>query len=417
MVDGIKILFLPVNRQTLWNNPLIEPRIPTNAKTGEISNEPPQAEYQGLTFIFYPMRIEMKGSIHKYFNKGFHNYNDFDLGKLKRVIIDIQNKFNIEPHNTVLNNIEIGVNVELPYNPKHFLKSLIMHRGEPFTFQTDKNKRFRECSHTQFFIKAYDKGKQYKLNRHILRFEGKFIKMERLNKLGIKTLSDLIKPGNFELLGKELLSIYDDMLIGNLQADYSHLNAKDRELFIQGHNPEYWQTIKPETNDLNYKSKYKVYERRLTRFQELLTRTGANHQKNEIRELIIQKIHKLCNPKKTGEIDREILTETRGKLTDTQNPKTGEIDTLLYRVKMRHIDEGKNNKCLVTGIDISAQRKGSKFISEKTVRDLYFNNPETFEDLFKRFASKRPFISKERQCYFIAHNIRNTYFRTHQQNV
>jgi hypothetical protein len=427
MIDGIKILFLSVNRTNLWSNPKIEPRIPTNAKTGEISNDPEQAEYNGLRFTFHPSRIELNGSLHTFFNQGFHNYNDFNFRRLESVILELKNDFNIDVEKSVLNNLEIGVNIELPFSPDKFLNQIIMHRGTPFTWQHEKTKRYRECSHTQFFIKSYNKGIQHKLNRYILRFELKYIKMERINQIGIKTLLDLIKPGNLERFGNLIVNTFDEVLIGNLKTDCSQLNQKDRELFIQGHNPAYWNELKPtDATAPDYKKQYKKYERRLKRFTELLERTGANQLKKEIRELIVQKINELCDPEKTGEIDRESLREKRGKLTGNPEPekrgkltepektKTGENDPLLYSVNLRHKPNTKNQKCLVTGIDISHQKKGSKFLSQKTIREMYFQDPATFKKLLEQFGSKRPYISREKQCYYIAHNIRNKYSRMKQ---
>lgn len=429
MIDGIKVLFLHVNKSDLWNNPNIDPQVQTNTKTGEISTEPEKAEYKGMKFIFHPARIELNGSLHTFYNQGFHNYNDFHFRKLESVILEMKHELKINPEKSVLNNIEIGVNIELPYTPDRFLNQIIMHRGIPFTWQHDKTKRYRECSHTQVFIKSYNKGIQHRLTRYILRFELKYIKMERINQLGIKSLLDLIKPGKLEQLGELLIKTFDELLIGNLKADYSQLNQRDRELFIQGHNEKYWIGLKPtDSTAPDYKKEYKRYERKLKRFNELLERTGANQQKKEIRELIVQKINELCNPEKTGEIDRDSLhnnrgkltgepeQKKRGKLTDPKKTKTGENDTLLYSVKMRHQPTPKNQKCLVTGLDISNQKKGSKFLSKKSVREIYFQNPATFKKLLKQFGSKRPYTTNEKQCYYIAHNIRNKYFRM-QQNT
>jgi hypothetical protein len=431
MIDGIKILSLAANRDSFCDNPLIEPHIPpTNRKTGEVKNEPEQAEYRGLKFSFHPNRIELNGSLHTFYNEGFHNYNDFHFRKLESVILELKHDLGIAPDKSVLNNMEIGVNIVLPFTPDRFLNQIIMHRGTPFTWQHDKTKRYRECSHTQFFIKSYNKGIQHQLNRYILRFELKYIKMERINQLGIKTLLDLIKPGNLEQLGKLVIKSFDEVLIGNLQVNYNQLNQRDRELFIQGHNEKYWMGLKPtDSTAPDYKKEYKRYERKLKRFNELLERTRANQQKKEIRELIIQKIDELCSPEKTGETDRNSLTENkgkltgkpeqkkRGKLTAPKKTKTGENDTLLYSVKMRHQPTPKNQKCFVTGLDIFNQKKGSKFLSKKTIREIYFQNPATFKKLLKQFGSKRPYTTNEKQCYYIAHNIRNQYFRMQKKNT
>lgn len=432
MIDGLNILCLTVNREILWNHSFIEPMLVTNAKTGEIyqpedipfdeDEKFPYAKYQGLKFTFYPDRIKLTGSIHKYYNRGFHNYNDFGLNELIIALNNLKFTFDIVPQKTRLNGLEIGVNIELNQRPGTFLKSLILHSGEPFTDQKDKTKRFRECSHMQYFIKSYDKGKQYKLKRYILRFEIKFIKMEMFNKQGIYTLSDLTKPTNFEFLGRLLLQKFDEILIGNLQTDTSKLNDRDKLTFANGHNPAYWETLIPKSENYKegntapeYKRLRKQYDKKLNRFKELLTRTGADQLKNEIRELIVQKIKHLSTLNKEGQNDRPEQIKKGGKLTDMKNIKEGQNDRLLYSVNLpptgNQKTEEKTTLCCVTGINISHQRKGSLFLSEKSIRNIYFNDPGKFKSLLKTFGSKKKRLSNEKQCYFIAHNIRNLYYQ------
>jgi hypothetical protein len=424
MIDGFKILELSVNRELFLNNPLIEPHIPpTNKKTGEVKNEPEPAKYEGLKFLIYPNRIELNGSLHTFYNQGLHNYNDFHYRKLESVILELKHDLGIDPENSVLNNLEIGVNMELQFSPDRFLNNIIMHRGAPFTWQHQKTKRYRECSHTQFFIKSYNKGIQNRLKKSILRFEIKFIKMERINQLGIKTLSDLIKPGNLERLGKLLIKTFDEVLTGNLKTDYSQLNQRDRELFIQGHNSSYWLEIKPSDSTApDYKKKYKRYDRRLKRFNELLELTGANQQKKEIRELLIQKVDELCNPRITGETDRDKLSEIRriitpktnekkrGKLTAPKKNKTGENASLFYSDKKRHKTNLKIRKCLVTELDVSMQRDGSLFLSHTGLKYYYNTNKELFDSIKNKYLPKEWNNSDLKiQIEKLAHNIRCIY--------
>ena len=433
MIDGTKSLSIAVTRETFLNNPLIEPYIPrTNTKTGEMENEPEEAKYKGLKFSIYENRIQLDGSLHTFYNDGFHNYNDFYFRMLESVILDWKHNFGIDIERTRINNLEIGVNIVLPYKPEKALNNTINHRGTPFTWAHEKTKRYRECSHTQFFIKFYDKGIQYKLNKYILRFEVKFIKMERINDLGIKTFADLIKPGNLEKLGELLLNIFDELLMGNLKANTSQLNKRDKELFDRGHNDRHWTELKPDREEHDpkeYNRLLKQYERKLKRFKELLKETGADQQKNEIRKLIEQKINDLCNPEKTGENDQEYLQEKRGKMTDTKaekrpgkktpgrNQKTGENDRLFYSVKNGHPANPKNLKCLLTKIDISKQKKGSKFLSVKTARQIKETDPVKFKELVKLYASKHKKQSIEKKCYFIAHNIRNQFYNNQNKKV
>ena len=87
--------------------------------------------------------------------------------------------------------------------------------------------------------------------------------------------------------------------------------------------------------------------------------------------------------------------------------------------EMRYIDIGKptnfynfknHNKviCSVTGIDISIQKKGSKFLCFGGLKYYKENEPETYHLLTKKYLTEKMRMRTiEDQIYFIAHNIRN----------
>lgn len=66
--------------------------------------------------------------------------------------------------------------------------------------------------------------------------------------------------------------------------------------------------------------------------------------------------------------------------------------------------------CVVTGLDISHQRTTTRFVSTSTVRLWYDLGRATFDMLAGRFlTAKQAGADLDKQCYHIAHNIRNTY--------
>jgi hypothetical protein len=86
-----------------------------------------------LEFKLFPSgRIQISGSLHKYWNNGYHNYNAFNLNHVLEVIKDLEMKFGIDPFNMRLENLEFGVNISLTYNPNVLLDNLVSFKKRSF---------------------------------------------------------------------------------------------------------------------------------------------------------------------------------------------------------------------------------------------------------------------------------------------
>ena len=132
MIDFIKTLLINVNVLELQNNSKLNFCVPVNPTTGEMRTKTKNgkkampylnAYFRGIEFRIYESgSVYVSGSLHKYWNHGGHNYNDFDLNALTCVLNDIQETFNIKPQQLVLKQLEIGVNFIPPYPTKDLLK-------------------------------------------------------------------------------------------------------------------------------------------------------------------------------------------------------------------------------------------------------------------------------------------------------
>lgn len=382
-----------------------------------------KAEDRGLTFILFNNgKTQLSGSMHVYKNYGQHNYDDFNLLDAEFTLIEIAHKYKFDLGKAIFNNIEAAVNIKTQCKPKPIIDSFIMHKREGFDLKTGKNQYYRNChAHSQFEIKAYDKGLQHELDYNLFRFELKFKTMEKLNAKGIYTLADLIKPGVREYFKEQLIQKFNDTLIGDIRTmtevidypEYKNLSKDDQKVYIWGHTFENWDIYHPKD------SKHPDYEKlrsrskaKLVKFKNLLVRTGADQLKNEIRELIINKANELCYPLKTAQSERLRHDIKKEIASHPETQETAQSEPSYYTPSLDYTNGIKKEKCLVTEIDISKQKKGSKFISEKTILNLSFTDPETYQDLFNRYSSKNKTLSIEKQSYFIAHNIRNQYFRS-----
>lgn len=219
-----------------------------------ISNMSPRYQTNNITIV---------GSLHKNNNNG-QNHLPFSYDGLVREVNNLSDKLKIHPHETDLQNIEIGINIPLNISPIEFLTNhLLMYKGKPFErYIPDRNgvSIGYVCYGTQYDVKIYDKGLQYGLPYHLLRFEFRFKKMQLLNtRFNIYTLLDLLNNHNYEALTELLCVGWDNVMLRDETPLKSQLKAKERQLIIDGSNVFFWQQLqKKDVRQFNYlRNKYK----------------------------------------------------------------------------------------------------------------------------------------------------------------
>lgn len=247
MIDFVKILVRHANTVGLLNNVLLEFIGSHSKKTGEILDMS-IAKYRGLKIIIYNSGVTLiQGSLHKYMNEGKHNYNDFTLSDLHSVLKDISKKFEIELADCVLQNIEIGVNISLKYSPDEILNNLLFHKCQKFKDVSLKSGNYKQAIHKQYYLKVYDKGTHYSLEDYLMRVEVKFIKMQKINKLGSFTLQDLLSIGSFKPLESLLISEWDNVLLFDTTLKIGALNGYKSNLKVeQWRNANFWSSLTKE---------------------------------------------------------------------------------------------------------------------------------------------------------------------------
>ena len=135
MIDFIKIIIKELNPAILEANSLLifEPRnistegflFPVLDNKGEQAKDKngkllfkttyKNGMFNGLEFKIYDTgTITLSGSLHKYWNHGAHNYNDFNKEAVLWVLSDLKHKFNIIPEQCILKCLEIGINITPP---------------------------------------------------------------------------------------------------------------------------------------------------------------------------------------------------------------------------------------------------------------------------------------------------------------
>lgn len=270
-------------------HPLLNFQHIINTKTGELSIKS-TAFHKGLLFKIYDItehtpykRITIEGSLHKYWNEGKHNFNDFGINEIAEVEKKLKETFNIDFKNCVLKQLEIGVNIIPPAPTKKIIRYSLLHKTNPLkSIYTKDEGNYIQCKNQRHFIKLYDKRTHYKnkgftIENEIFRIEKKYSKMIELNSLGIYNLNDLIKY-DLRRFKDVLTKLWNDVLF----YDWTALNdSKYKDTYS---NINYWLNIK----EKNY-SNFKYHKRNLNK----IINKNPNNIKSKITEVITKKVELL----------------------------------------------------------------------------------------------------------------------------
>lgn len=421
MICHISINNCRLDPTNLKENELLSFRLTFDLKTGEICPKSISNSFRGLSFtITESEAVKLAGSLHKYFNHGEHNYDDFSYDKLVRVILDLHQKFGINPMEVALSTMEFGVNIELPFETRLFMDSLLTHKYKEFSGERDAHIDSKEVMNQQYKVKTYDKGLQYNLPRNLLRFEVKVRKMCFLKKCGIHTLWDLTDRDKLNSLKKKLLDVFEDILFWDESIDISSLDETERMIALNGRNPKYWAVDVKKMN-------VEEASRRKKKYKDLVKKYGKNHSQL-VAQLIDEKWDSLMSEDDyTTQLLTEFSISMRNRpvqvLTGFQNPSSvpdhdgSSEPKVSLNTSFNHLSIGlksvshvsKGRKCKVTGLDISMQKESSHFLCTAGLRYYLNNAPDLFNQLIERHAPGSVNSPVEIQIEKIAHSIRNSF--------
>ncbi|CAA0172515.1 hypothetical protein [Tenacibaculum maritimum] len=380
MVDGVKIYVSSTVAEKWLNNPYLKFTIDVYYSTGEISKNKLIAKYQGLTFtIFYKdnthtniVRLQITGSLHKYWNKGKHNYNNFTFYDLTETIKELENRFYINPNISTIHNLEFGVNVKIPLTVTELLKNLVAFKTFFFkTLSEDKNSIGKQIVAEKHRLKIYDKGKQSRLKNvsDLLRIEMHYNKMHDLKKYNIVAVSDLTELRKVKPLIQEIVNRWDNVIYYDKSINIKHLkNEQERRRIVYSAAPRHWV-------ELGKRQRTRIKKR----FNELMSLYGSTTQKdisiiilNKWNELTAEKCPPFTHPKKKIQqtqsvhllpvsIDGYKVDKTTLKKTINILPKTTPKRGLI----LLPIITTKKGVCKVCSTDISHKKRGAKYCNKK----------------------------------------------------
>lgn len=244
MIDYNNVSVSNPNVDAILKNPNLEFVSGCNRKTFEVENRG-IAKYKGLTFEFFNQySLKISGSLHKYFNNGLHNYNDFNQSDLNYVLDDMSETFDLNMDDCILRGLEIGVNFRSPIKCSKVIRSALMVSTKRLERGSVYRGNFKESTCQRYYAKFYDKTSQYKLNKELLRFELKFRRMEDI-KGAVKTLEDLRSESNMKFLSSILLRAWKEVLFIDPTIREGELtrNQQDKKIY-QWRDVEYWLGLK-----------------------------------------------------------------------------------------------------------------------------------------------------------------------------
>lgn len=294
-VDFLKLVSLsPTLRKTLQEHPDLTWKMDVerikNKRTGEISTTTIK-EVDGIRFEFHDIKIEIHIKPHYLYNGDKHNANDFDVINCIKTLKTFLRRFDLNPSELFIINLEYGVNLPTPFEVCMLIESLEYHSKNKF--HTDKDYPFckrsasiganREFSNYKL-IKAYAKSIQFPEHVNVFRFEVRSRKSRFINKLGIYTLSDLMVQEKYSRFKTSLVEEFDKVLFLDRQLDMSVFNASERACLLSYSSPYSWEDYKRQHRNTfsNHKRRY-----------EALALRSSNGLKNTLTQVLQEKLLQL----------------------------------------------------------------------------------------------------------------------------
>ncbi|MFZ1423841.1 MAG: hypothetical protein WAS55_08460 [Saprospiraceae bacterium] len=348
------------------------------------------AIYKNLLFeIFKGGTITLSGSLHRYWNDGIHNYNNFNFAALKDPINDICQRFGIDPIRSIIHHLEFGINLyDLSYQATQIVQNLMIHSGrgnppEHFKYRSHNTPSEFKCIVRDWYtLKIYDKGKHYQQDQEIFRLECKATKMHSLNEMGIYTLADLTKPETMDKLSGMLRFLWSGVLINDWTIREEELSQDLKYQLKDWRNPTYWTNLKAATKTKNRNK----FNKELNEYSNLV----QGHSDN---------IHKIIN----DSLVRNWCKNTT-EVIEIHKPSKVQEHPLVIDV----LAPSSVKLCLKTLIDISEQKGESKYLRESTLKKIHEKDRKLYEYLKIKFGPKRKMIQTlDDEFEAIAKNIRN----------
>lgn len=459
MIDFVKILILNPDHEALLKSLNFASQI--DEKTSRRTNNKTVAKFHFCTVEMNTKGdVIFRGSLHILWNSinnvkapnynknkpyfGF-NGNDFTASNVFEMRTYLSSVLKCTPEQMVFQKMEFGLNNQVTFNPKLFVKNVLFHKGLLFEHFHDYN--YSIVKHHAFWLKIYNKSNQYKMPDHTLRTELKVVNTRELNKLGITTFADV----NYTTLSNafySLLQRFDEVVYYDHTINPEGFTEAQLSRLYQYQNKHYWIDDLTKQNRRHHKNRLQkiivnksknihaiIRQEMIKKAVQLIPNIKAANIKNTL------PIQRVCKTKNTLPITRntQALKKTNtlpiptynsvgnGKVTPlkkqsptpskktvskpskNQEQKTSSKPLSKKAVSKRQIKTSKSPKlCRLTGLDISMQKANSILLSHTGLKYYYATDRPKFWRVYNKYLSKKWVDADfDKQIKELAHNIRN----------
>ncbi len=384
----------------------------TDIYTGELIKD--VYKYHNMALQPFVGGFTLKGSIHKLHNEinrntrpewkykhnGF-NGNRFTLLEIENIIKHLCKLLDIQAGECVLQNIEIGINNVVPFSAFDFLQGVQAHRNN-FTPTIKHGRNYFEFRYSQYYLKLYNKGKQYELYNEVIRVEVKIRKMQKLHNSGvpIHTLAD-INAVNLEKAFNLLVSEFEQIVNIDATIRTNELTNKEKNKLNELSNLQTW-------HNFSHKQRQRAKET-----INNINVTYSDNQKGQIIEIIHHEKENILNnildkkhPKNIENVQK-LPTPENGKMSKNYPlskweyldiPKTEFINPYLSfeffmfeslateeqkeaLKKQLELDKEFGRFCPVTCASLRHEKEGVRYALSNTFLWLKKNHPDYFNFL------------------------------------
>lgn len=354
------------------------------------------------------VKVSVRGSLHKYFNGGKHNANDFTPGMVRIAMRDLFGVLRLNPDVTRLGGFEFGVNIPLPFSPDRFINAIVAYNpGERVPIKTPdtKNKIGVVFEYGDYDVKIYNKstesGEPYH-DMNILRVEIKIKRRKIVKNVRLESVSDLLEPVAWKEFIKWLRPVVDRLLIyEHGTVDDSGFSPLKKQLFRDGTTLNYWNLCRMDHSRQTYRN-------RIRSFENLIGKHSTSSLKERVNSLLQAKLDEIETM-----LENDVLNNEETSQTACLPDHSRTVVTLPTRVRGNLPGKAscENAKvCPITGLDISMQRKESRFLGITGIKFYMKHDPPVRDELLGRLSSRWEKAPLEVKIKEIAHSIRNEYY-------
>lgn len=381
-----------------------------NTDTGEIKNA-----YFYKNMIIKPTSegFLLQGSLHKYRSiiKGiatqkqidkYHGFNGdlFTLQDITDTIESLCAELGGSPYICTLQSIEFGINNVVTFAPFEFMRGVLYHRND-YNPTIKYGGGYIQFNHSDYFIKIYNKGNQYKLKNSVVRVEIKVMKMRKLIEAGIEinTLAD-INESTLKQAFDLLYSEFNEVIYYDRSINTEGLTEAKQRKVLEYQNKTFWEKAsrrnkqhhKEQLNSLidkrsdNYKGQ--IQRQMIAGYNATIEGKAGDYTlpaapQNENAKVALQgEKYVTISPQNENakmlqshpsSIGWECNIEGIKKVKEKEPSKSGK----------KPLSKDYPRKCVITGISLELEKENARYIRTNTIMHV----KETDEHLYSLLCS------------------------------